>query len=114
MRVVSWMRVDLHTGKNIAQQCTGGPEWPGNLRKVSKWRWAWKSTCTPAQRANNNNKPHRDDLPGSRSEPLFRAAAGRPTRTSNSGACPDLSVLFEALDPPKYFISQPPRASACP
>src|ERR1700709_1185159 len=29
------------------------PRWPGKLRKSSKCRSAWKSTCTPAPHANN-------------------------------------------------------------
>src|SRR4051794_31635070 len=29
------------------------PRWPGKLQKSSKCRSAWKSTCTPAPRANN-------------------------------------------------------------
>jgi hypothetical protein len=28
-------------------------KWPGRLQRLSKCRWAWKSTCTPAQRASN-------------------------------------------------------------
>jgi hypothetical protein len=56
------------------------PQWSGKLRRLSKSRWAWKSTCMPAQRA---NKLDRDHLPGFRSA-LLRAAAGRPIRTSNS------------------------------
>ena len=55
---------------------------------MSKCRWAWKSTCTPAQRA--NNKLHRGDLPGSRSELLLRAAAGRPIRTPKQRRLPGL------------------------
>jgi hypothetical protein len=35
---------------------------------LSKCRWAWKSTCTPAQRA---SKPQWGDLPGSRSNLAF-------------------------------------------
>jgi len=40
----------------------GRMEWPGRLRRLSKCRWAWKSTRTPARRA---NRPNRNDLPGS-------------------------------------------------
>ena len=40
----------------------GRMEWPGRLRRLSKCRWAWKSTCTPARRA---SRPHQNGLPGS-------------------------------------------------
>jgi hypothetical protein len=40
---------------------------------LSKCRWVWKSTCTPALRA---NRLHRSDLPGSGSDLLLRAVAG--------------------------------------
>ena len=51
----------------------GGFKCPGRLQRLSKCRWAWKSTCTPAQRA---NKPQWGDLPGSRSKLCFRTEAG--------------------------------------
>ena len=40
----------------------GRMEWPGRLRRLSKCRWAWKSTCTPARRV---SRPHQNGLPGS-------------------------------------------------
>ena len=56
---------------------------------------------------------HRGDLPGSRSELLLRAAAGRPIRTSKQRRLPDLSVLCEALASLKLFINQPASCSVC-
>jgi hypothetical protein len=58
----------------------GRPEWLGKLRRLSRCRWAWKSTCTPAQRANNRT----EDCPAPSSDLLLRAVAGARPQTQNT------------------------------
>jgi hypothetical protein len=57
----------LGVGVAFAPNDVGRMEWPGRLRKLSKCRWAWKSTCTPAQRANSLETicPARSGIPAS-------------------------------------------------
>src|ERR1700674_1754150 len=71
-------------------------EWPGKLQKLSKCRWAWKSTCTPAQRA---SKTLRDDLPGSRGELAFEPRQAR-LQHGVMPALPSVSAIGRPASPP--------------
>jgi len=47
-----WGGPTFDAGADLAPNYLGDSLWLGKLRRLSKCRWAWKSTCTPALRAN--------------------------------------------------------------
>jgi hypothetical protein len=82
-------------------------KWPGRLQRLSKRRWAWKSTCTPAQRA---SKPQWGDLPRFKifAFELRQAPEGRPIckRKRFSDFSKKLSTAF--------FMLRDRDGSVCP
>ena len=46
-------RSPIVTGRgDLSFRAKGDLKWPGRPQRSSKFRWAWKSTCTPARLAN--------------------------------------------------------------
>src|SRR5229473_2699825 len=79
-----------HSRRNI-----GEVKWPGKHRRSLKSRLAWKSTCTPAQRA---SKPRCDDLPGSGASALSVVPFPEPRRGRH------LSLMLASLIPLSFIL----------